>query len=535
MAIPGQQTEEQRLATFQAAGTQPVATSPAPTPQSSTLSATNIGTPQLKFPPTQEDVPPAFPQPSIDEQAASFAEASAPAQTGAEGFQSDLQTRFAKLSTKLFGEAGAQAEAEKEQGIQQKTQAVADIQAQINQLQNESQSAQITASQSGETQRFASGQVARIQRQTAIQALTLNSFLYAAQGNLAVAQDMADKAVAAEFDPIQKEIDFVREFMQINESNLAREDKKRAERLNLQLNERQRLLDEQMSTKTDIQNIGMLAAQYGADAKTLKAIQESDKPADAMIAAGRYLQDPVAKIQLQNAMLDTQIKQAKIKEDTYRLDLLKQYGGLTPEQFNAQLKKEREEIGAQKTATDKAKAQARVLNQKSLLIDSIVGSKSLDSVVGATPFTRGFGRASGVIPKTVSFTSAFGIWDEFLGADDVVGLTEQLVSKEFLQSLIDVKAQGATFGALQKAEQDALTNAAIAIGNARIYSGKGEEKKVIGYDMSEKEFKNQMGIIKANADLAYNRATGESFTPEEQEFFNSLEEIENETNFDPSS
>lgn len=86
---------------------------------------------------------------------------------------------------------------------------------------------------------------------------------------------------------------------------------------------------------------------------------------------------------------------------------------------------------------------------------------------------------------------------------------EQLISKEFLDNLIAVKAQGATFGALQKAEQDALTQAASKIGFWRTTSGTGESRQVTGYNINETEFVTELNKIKSLAQTAYERAGGE--------------------------
>lgn len=209
---------------------------------------------------------------SIDQQAADFAQGQTTEATPAETQQTELQSRFTQLYEKLFGKPKAQQEAEVAQGIPQKSQAVADIQAQINQLQNDATAATIRAKQMGETTTFGDAQARQIEQDRAIKALQLNSFLFAAQGNLLVAQDMADKAVKAQFEPVELEIEYLKEFLAMNEKNMTREDKKKADALKIQLDERTRLLEEQKATRAEISGLAIEAAKAGADAVTLQRI-----------------------------------------------------------------------------------------------------------------------------------------------------------------------------------------------------------------------------------------------------------------------
>jgi len=187
----------------------------------------------------------------------------------------------------------------------------------------------------------------------------------------------------------------------------------------------------------------------------------------------------------------------------------------------------------------------------------LIKSRAMDSAVGTTIFSRGTPNFSGkigrffaggavgagtgavtgsVVPGIGTLIGAIGggiaggalaasqgAIDQITGEQqDFIAGVEQLISKEFLDSLINVKAQGATFGALQKAEQDALTNAASKIGFWRVESGSGEDKKVIGYNASEKAFTEELNKIKSIANLAYTRAAGKTLSPTEEAVLDSI-------------
>jgi hypothetical protein len=109
------------------------------------------------------------------------------------------------------------------------------------------------------------------------------------------------------------------------------------------------------------------------------------------------------------------------------------------------------------------------------LADKILNHPGLNSAVGPTAINR------------------WGIIDYFTGAkDSFLADTRRLVSLEALQSLIDAKAQGATFGALSDREMNILQSAATTIGAREIV----KNGTVVGYDMSESDFKAEVARLK---------------------------------------
>ena len=334
--------------------------------------------------------------------------------------------------------------------------------------------------------------------------------------------------------------------------------------LTVTLNERSRLLAIQETDKKELYDIGKLAGQNGAASQQVQDIFNSKTKEEAAAKAAPFLQDPLQKQQLSNALLTNELTRLNINKTAYELDLLKKYGGMTPAQYAAYLKDEKKTIEEAEEASEKTRLQGQALGEKMTLINSVLNSNAIDSVVGPSIVSRaatGFGGfagrfAAGAVPGAVTGGLTFGppgilvggiitgsalafqgSKDYFTGAGDkLVGQTEQFISKEFLQSLIDVKAQGATFGALQKAEQDALTAAATFIGQRRICSGGGrgvcgEKEAVVGYDLSEADFRKEFGKIQKYAQLAYERSTGNSWAPDEQITWDALESAQSTLQF----
>lgn len=319
----------------------------------------------------------------------------------------------------------------------------------------------------GETQRFAGGEVGRVQRETAIQALTLNSFLYAAQGNLATAQDMADRAIKAQFEPIEMEISYLKEWLDMNKDNLSREDKKRADQLKIQLEERTRLLEEQKATKTAIQNIGLEAAKNGADAVTLRNIQGAGTVEQATELSGGFLGAEFRMKQAQQEF-ENRIAIQKFEEDKRKFGI------------EFAFKQQKEGVTGQ-TAIETSKAQTK---DSINTIDTLQTHAGLNNAVGAG--FKWFARMG--TPFTGSKT-------------DFIAEVEKLTSSLSLESLIQAKSRGATFGALSDREMGILSSSATKIGSWRRFADDGVT--VVGYKASEKDFKKELEKINNFAKLDY--------------------------------
>ena len=133
------------------------------------------------------------------------------------------------------------------------------------------------------------------------------------------------------------------------------------------------------------------------------------------------------------------------------------------------------------------------------LIDEIGKHQGLNSRVGPTALGR----------------RAFAIADKFGAGQDFAGSVKQLASQEFLDKLINVKAKGATFGALTDREGDALRAAATKINDWEIKDEKG-----IGigeWNIDEKSFKAELTKIQTLAKKALEKSGGVSGETKEED------------------
>lgn len=157
-------------------------------------------------------------------------------------------------------------------------------------------------------------------RQNTIKSLGLSSIAQTLQGNVARAQDIAAKAVDAEFKPYQVKLDYLRNIYGLNKDQLSREDAQKATLLNAKLNAQQSALDQAKNDKTAAlalvnaavaNNPGNKAAQMAAQqALSLDALSPNYL-SQVMGLVGQYQQDPVAAQKAVDAHL---LAQAQINE-----------------------------------------------------------------------------------------------------------------------------------------------------------------------------------------------------------------------------
>lgn len=174
---------------------------------------------------------------------------------------------------------------------------------------------------------------------------------------------------------------------------------------------------------------------------------------------------------------------------------------------------QKEELARMKNAETTVNALADKID----MFDGILSSKAMDSSVGTSFLTRGPSGTLGTIGRVVSVVgipSAIGGGIDKLTGErqNFIASVEQITDKEFLDTLIDVKSKGGTFGALSDAEGAALRKAATKIGQWRIE----KDGKVVGYNASETDFKKEITRLKELTNLAMYRAQGDLFTDDEK-------------------
>lgn len=197
----------------------------------------------------------------------------------------DIDTGTTKLGTK----SARKVEIETAQGIPQLNKDIQELYDQANQI--DAASVQMNAtSEDRLAPTFAiAGEQASIDRQAAAKKAGIAAIATAKQGKLALAQDYVTKSLAAEFDPIEAQINHKKFLLQINMESFSTEEKRRAEQRIEQLDQQKTELAQKRSDRETILGVMLQAAQNGADNATLRHIQGADTPEAATEAAGTAL------------------------------------------------------------------------------------------------------------------------------------------------------------------------------------------------------------------------------------------------------
>lgn len=157
-------------------------------------------------------------------------------------------------------------------------------------------------------------------RQNAIKRLGLSATAQAYQGDIALAQSSIESALSAEFDPLEKRLDTLKQAYQFNKDALERTDRKKADMLNYALNERTRILAEQKNNKDAAYAMAIAARKnFPNDFAVERAVSEAlslevDSPnylRDVFDKIGRYQANPS---EIQTSLLDQEYKQAQIRK-----------------------------------------------------------------------------------------------------------------------------------------------------------------------------------------------------------------------------
>jgi hypothetical protein len=368
----------------------------------------------------------------------------------------------------------------KAQGIQKAQNEVNNYTSQLNAITAKAQAESLGLEGQGRgvTESIIGGQQAKINREAAIQALPVQAQLAAAQGNLEFAQQQLNTVFQlkvadskAKTDYWNGLVDTAMNFATTAQQNI----------LNAKLADINTRSQKEQANLSLVNQWAQMAVETGQSGLISKFTALDPK-------SPTFAQD-FGKLQAQvRKPVEATAQKAPTLQNFGTSDkpMWKQYNYATGKWDTVE--------GADSSVVreEQSKIIADELATKITNIGNLKLHEGLNSAVGAV----GLGR--------VALIDAFGAKDEFIGK------VEQLVSREFLDTLISAKAKGATFGALTKPEQDALTNAATAIGQWRMTDK--VTGKTTGYDIDEQSFKNELDTLITLAQKAESVARGYDVT-----------------------
>jgi len=252
----------------------------------------------------------------------------------------DTTTAEGNSAASLAGETAFRTSQETANDLTGKKATVTDLTSRLNTLKSQADAIPLAVQNEFSGRGATAGGVTPFQtadlRNNTIQQLGVSAMLNAANGNLSTAQDQVDAAVKAKFDPIKAQLAAQQAQLQAITPLLNLEEQKTSAKQTAALAERSRKLAKQEADQKSIYDVMLKASQYGADATTLRNIQNAATPEAAITAAGKFTSDPVAQ---QKALLDLQLTKANISKvlaEAQKANTGSGAAGLTPEALDQQ-------------------------------------------------------------------------------------------------------------------------------------------------------------------------------------------------------
>jgi len=242
----------------------------------------------------------------------------------------------------------------------------------------------------------------------------------------------------------------------------------------------------------DPKNLKAIAKQYGVTEDDIKSNFATSKIELDAAKEEAALKKGKTEAEIKKIKSDIELANKEFEENKRQFGL--EYALNERKQKLDELK---EGIGTGSAAT------VEVLDEKINLIDSLLNSKGLAGSVGPYAISR-------VTPLSVDKADR----QEFAAG------VNQLVNKETIDTLVNLKARGGTLGALSDQERVLLQSAATKIGTWMQKDDKGNPTGK--FEVSEKTFKKELNTLKRLAQKARNEAFGgTSLAPDETSLLDS--------------
>lgn len=328
------------------------------------------------------------------------------------------------------------------------------------------------------------------------------------------AKNYADQIVEAKYSQKLADIEAAKTNIANIQDQLTAAEKKTAQATLERLNNDKLNQELQRDQEKNISDIGLTLRKYGvADSVVNDVLNNSSSVNDALIRAGNNLQDPRAKLELQSLRADIAYKEAQARKADREATLSK------------------EPTVAEKKASAQAVASAQASRQaaqdKVETVDTILNyNLGINARVGTNVLTRGIvgpaiggaiaGAPLGPVGAVVGAFAAGGkgIASSVSGqGQQLSGAVHQLTSGLTLQTLIDAKQNGATFGSLTDGERVLIASAATKLNDWEIKDAKGNPT---GYwNIDEKSFKQEIKVIQDISKRALLKSQGTLISSDE--------------------
>ena len=429
--------------------------------------------------------------------------------TEAENTQSALQSRIVEALGELGGRSEVQAQEEADRGIPENLRRLRELSGRLTQLQNESLAIPLQIQQESQGRgRTAAGvrpiETARLRR-NAIQSLSVGAQAQALAGNISLAQQQANRAVDLEFEPLETELQQLQQLYVFNRDELQRIDKKRADELQVRLQERSRVLSDLKEESKLKQNVLLEAARNNASPETLERIREAGTPDEAIALASNALGAGFRQEMEQRAFENgLKLRSMRLQEAEFALNRRKSLlelaaGGdaqaiqeLGYDPNNIPLTSEEILENEEQYA-----ALQGDLNRLTGMLDNNLGLESVSGNIRSPILSATFNPLGGPfrIPATIS------------KKNDFLADASYVLNNLTFERLGEI-TENTTLGAISEGELRAVGAAANELAGAARYDDSGN---LTGFAMSEDKVREQLKKIQDNiqeAQLKLNREVG---------------------------
>jgi len=175
----------------------------------------------------------------------------------------------------LENQGDRQLEIEEELGLPDLRNNLTELNTQITELTTAFDQAELDIENNRGTLLGSAPKISGIRRQRAAELGALAATAQALQGNIALAQDTANRTVDIEFGGIEEQINTIQQILDINAENFGLLEQQQAEQLSLFLDSRQEIVQLAKEERREIIDIALDAAQAGAGTQTLNSILNS--------------------------------------------------------------------------------------------------------------------------------------------------------------------------------------------------------------------------------------------------------------------
>jgi len=406
--------------------------------------------------------------------------------------KSTLESRIQEIT----GVMGSREALEKEQGLDQAQLDVSDIRSQIEarelSLRRAIENTQRTAGLSG-TQ--IARRVSALNRDAARELADLSIIESARLRRFDSISTNIDRKIKSQLEPLQFQLQFDQMFYQENRQAMtAAQDRA----FQMKIMQEERNYQEQVKERDSIKQIAMTAAQYGATGEQIKSITDAKNFDEAIKSGGSFLGEPF-----------------RLTLEAHKSQLLTDQ--LQRSNIVSQMAERQAQIQALKAQAQMAQQTEMIQKIESFEVKSSVVDNSLTVVDRLLKNTSGLQASTGVVPLGLGQlpfeAGVMGVRTRFADKADFLADASFIVNNLTFDKLKELKAGGATFGALSDKELQAIGSASDVLASM---SQKNKEGQITGFKGSEAKVEEQIKFIQSKLQKEKDSLGSEILSPSER-------------------